>query len=319
MIESPAVASDGTYAYAAGGRFLGVSSGFYRYDPVADTWATLAPLLTGLYDARAAYAANVNKVYVFGGLDATFTVLNTTYIYDIATNSWTTGAPMPAGRYFPNVAYYAGNGKIYVIGGFGPTPNVEADQTWEYDPVADTWNTTRASIPVPMAASATSIVGQNIYLAGSLGVPHGTTFHYRYDILANSWAAMAPVPVPVYEAAGAAVGSQTYVIGGGNPFVGASATRQDRITASLRAPAASYTSTYIYDTLSNSWTTGPSTNVAHAFTGGTAIGNRLLVVAGYDGMNDTNVVETATTAGTPSGLLYGSTGDVNASGGGDSG
>ena len=47
---------------------------------------------------------------------------------------------MPAGRYFPNVAYYAGNGKIYVIGGFGPTPNVEADQTWEYDPVADTWN-----------------------------------------------------------------------------------------------------------------------------------------------------------------------------------
>ena len=112
---------------------------------------------------------------------------------------------------------------------------------------------------------------------------------------------MAPVPVPVYEAAGAAVGSQTYVIGGGNP------------------PAASYTSTYIYDTLSNSWTTGPSPNVAHAFTGGTAIGNRLLVVAGYDGMNDTNVVETATMAGTPSGLLYGSTGDVNASGGGDSG
>jgi N-acetylneuraminic acid mutarotase len=298
ILESPAVASDGTYAYSAGGGMNFVpTNGFYRYDPVANAWTTLALLPTALFDARAAYAANVNKIYVFGGIDAVFNVLNTTYVYDIATDSWTTGAAMPAPRFFPAVAYYSANGKIYVIGGLDAS-FTEASQTWEYDPVADTWDTSRADIPVPMGGSATSIVDQNIYLAGSFGAG-GTTLHYRYDILANSWTQMADVPAPVYEAAGAAVGSQTYVVGGGNPAVGASATRQARIAALVKAPAVSYNTTYIYDTLSDTWTSGPNTNVAHAFTGGTAIGNLLIVVAGFDGTGDTDTVETALAEGGP--------------------
>jgi Kelch motif/Galactose oxidase, central domain len=298
ILESPALASDGTYAYSAGGGMNFVpTTGFYRYDPVADAWTTLAPLPAGLQDARAAYAANVNKIYVFGGIDAGFNVLNTNYVYDIATDSWTTGAAMPAARFFPAVAYYSANGKIYVIGGLDAS-FLEASQTWEYDPVADTWDTSRADIPVAMGGSATSIVDQNIYLAGSFGAG-ATTLHYRYDILADSWTQMADLPAPVYEAAGAAVGSQTYVVGGGNPAVGAWATRQARVAALARAPAVSYNTTYIYDTLSNTWTSGPNTNVAHAFTGGTAIGNLLIVVAGFDGTADTNTVETALAEGSP--------------------
>jgi N-acetylneuraminic acid mutarotase len=186
ILESPAVSSDGTFAYSAGGGMNFVpTNGFYRYDPIANAWATLASLPQALFDARAAYAANVNKIYVFGGIDAGFNVLNTTYIYDIATDSWTPGADMPAARFFPAVAYYDANGKIYVIGGLDSN-FVEASQTWEYDPVADTWDASRASIPVAMGGSATSIVDQNIYLAGSFGAG-GTTLHYRYDILADSW------------------------------------------------------------------------------------------------------------------------------------
>src|SRR6266513_2617465 len=175
ILESPAVASDGTYAYSAGGGMNFVpTNGFYRYDPVANAWTTLASLLTALFDAHAAYAANVNKIYVFGGIDAGFNVLNTTYIYDIATDSWATGASMPGPRFFPAVAYYGANGKIYVIGGLDAS-FLEANQTWEYDPVADTWDTSRTSIPVAMGGSATSIVDQNIYLAGSFGATGGTT------------------------------------------------------------------------------------------------------------------------------------------------
>jgi N-acetylneuraminic acid mutarotase len=298
ILESPAVSSDGTFAYSAGGGMNFVpTNGFYRYDPVADTWTTLASLPQALFDAHATYAANVNKIYVFGGIDASFNVLNTTYVYDIATDSWTTGAAMPAPRFFPAVAYYGANGKIYVIGGLDAS-FLEASQTWEYDPVADTWDTSRADIPVAMGGSATSIVDQNIYLAGSFGTG-GTTLHYRYDILADSWTQMADVPAPVYEAAGAAVGSQTYVVGGGNPAVGAWATTQARIAALVKAPVTSYNTTYIYDIPSNTWTSGPNTNVAHAFTGGTAIGNLLIVVAGFDGTGDTNTVETALAEGSP--------------------
>ena len=296
IVEAPAVASDGSYAYSAGGALsLIPTNGFYQYDPVADLWTALAPLPQALVDALAAYSANVNKIYVFGGLDAGIAVLNTTQIYDIATDTWSTGASMPDGRYFLNVVY-SSNGKIYVIGGFD-TNFGEASQTWEYDPVADKWDTSRTDIPVAMAGSATSIVGEYIYLAGSYG-SGGTNLHYRYNISGNSWAAMAPVPVAVFAAAGAAVGSNTYLIGGGIPSFGP-ATRQARIAASMRAPAASYNSTYIYDTTTDSWTVGPNTNVAHYFTDGTAIGNRLIVVAGFDGSDDTKTVEIALTAGIP--------------------
>ena len=299
VIQSPAVSTDGTYAYSGGGsdNFVPID-GFYRYDPVADMWTTLASLPQALFDARATYATSVNKIYVFGGLDAGSNVLNTTYIYDIATDSWTTGAAMPAARFFPAVAYYGANGKIYVIGGLDGS-FLEANQTWEYDPVADTWDTSRTSIPVAMGGSATSIVDQNIYVAGSYGATGGTTFHYRYDILADSWMQMADVPAPVYEAAGPAVGSHTYVVGGGNPAVGAWATKQARVAAVVKAPAVPYNTTYIYDISSNTWASGPNTNVAHAFTGGTAIGNLLIVVAGGEDDGNTNTVETALAEGTP--------------------
>ncbi len=251
--------------------------------------------------AGIAYAANTNKIYVFGGIDPNFFVLNTTQIYDIATNTWTMGAPMPdaAGRYFPAAAYDAANGKIYVIGGFDGATVSEQSQTWEYDPVANTWNTSRAPIPVPMGGAGYSIVGQFVYLAGHWNNGFASTDHYRYDIVADSWTAVAPVPVPIYRPAAAGVGTQEFLVGGGDPNISASATQQERVAASMRAPATSYTSTYIYDTISNSWTTGPNTNVPHSFTGGTVIANLLfLVVGGFDGVSgDTNVVESSQLAG----------------------
>ena len=56
------------------------------------------------------------------------------------------------------------------------------------------------------------------------------------------------------------------------------------------------------DTGCNSWTTGPNTNVAHSFTGGTAIGSTLLVIGGYNGTNDVNTVEKSV-VGVPCGTL----------------
>jgi hypothetical protein len=54
VIQSPAVSTDGTYAYSGGGsnNFVPID-GFYRYDPVADMWTTLASLPQALFDARA--------------------------------------------------------------------------------------------------------------------------------------------------------------------------------------------------------------------------------------------------------------------------
>ena len=288
-IESPAVASDGTYAYSAGGSSGGATNGVFRYDPAANTWTSLAALPTALYATRAVYAANTNAVYVFGGYNGS--VLSTTYKYNIATNTWTTGAAMPSGRYFPNVAYDNVNGKIYVIGGFDSS-FTEANQTWEYDPVANTWNTSRANIPMAMAGSGTSIVGQFIYLAGSWNAGAGSTTHYRYNVATDAWTLMSPLPVAIYEPATGIAGGQIYLIGGGNPSV---ADGQGELPGlrSHKSPSTSFASTYVYTIAGNSWAPGPATNVPHSFTGGTTIGNRLLVVGGFDGGADTNTVEMA--------------------------
>ena len=300
IIESPAVTSDGTFGYSAGGNNQGTpTNAVYRYDPVANTWTPLANVITGFSDAGIAYSVNTNKIYVFGGIDPNFNVLATTQIYDIGSNTWSMGAPMPdpSGRYFAAAAYCFFNGKIYVIGGFDGTTFSEQSQTWEYDPGANTWNTSRVPIPVAMGGAGYSIIGGVVYLAGHWNGGVASTDHYRYDILDDSWSAVAPVPVPMYRPAAAGVGAQEYLVGGGSPFIGPSANAQARKTASMKAPAISYTSTYIYDTGTNTWSIGPSTNVPHSFPGGTAIGNRLLVVAGYNGTTDTNTVETTTICG----------------------
>ncbi len=297
--ESVSVSSDGTFAYAVGGfdPVNGPSNSFNQYDPVADSWTALPNIPTGFYDAPSVYAPNTNSIYVFGGFDTNFVVRDITQIYNITTGTWTTGAPMPDpnGRYFASAAYY--NGKIYVIGGFDGATFSEQSQTWEYDPVADTWDTSRAPIPVAMGGAGYSIVGQFIYLAGHWNGGAASTDHYRYDVVADSWTQMAPVPVPIYRPDAAAIGTDTYLVGGGNPSlsgrVGQAAKR-----ASARAPATSYNSTYIYDTLSDTWSSGPNTNVAHSFTGGTAIGTKLIVVTGFDGVSgDTNTVELADAGG----------------------
>src|SRR5204863_7037377 len=60
----------------------------------------------------------------------------------------------------------------------------------------------------------------------------------------------------------------------------------------MARPDTSFSTTYVYDTVNDSWTTGPNLNVAHSFTGGTAVGNDLFLVGGFDGVTgDTNTVE----------------------------
>jgi N-acetylneuraminic acid mutarotase len=320
--ESVSVSSDGTFAYAVGGfdPNIGPTNAFNQYDPIGDTWTPLPNIPGAFYDAPSVYDPTTNSVYVFGGIDATFTPSNVLQIYNVGTGIWTTGTPMPGARYFAGAAYYGGTDKIYVIGGFDST-FIETNTTWEYDPLTDTWNTSRANIPIPLGGSGYSIVGQNIYMAGTWNGGAGSTVHYRYDIVADSWTQMADVPVAIYRPDSAAIGTNTYLVGGGNPSVAPRSKARKAAKGpkmphpSMRSPATSYNSTYVYDTTTDTWSSGPNTNVAHSFTGGTAIGTKLIVVTGFDGVSgDTNTVEasdcgagggsptpTPTPTGTPSG------------------
>ena len=275
-MESPATATDGTSVYSAGGLANGVaSSGFYRFNATADAWTALPSLPAALYAARGAYAASTHAFYVFGGRDGN-KVYETTYKYNINIETWTTTAPMPAARYAANVVCDNVTGKIFVIGGFDAANN-ESNQTWEYDPVANSWNTSRANMPMPMAGSGTSIVGQFIYLVGSWNGGIGSTSHQRYDIINDIWEERASPPVALYNAVAAATGGRIYLMGA-PPVAGGS-------SAGCRF-------TYVYDIGSNSWTNGLITNAAHASAGGVAVNGQLLLIAGSNKSGtDTSAVE----------------------------
>jgi serine/threonine-protein kinase PknK len=113
--EHLAAASDGTYVYAIGGRFLSSdknSAALERFDPASGSWKKLV----GMPTPRGSYGATYidGRIVVVGGEEPT-QVLNVVEMYDIAEGTWSTLAPMPTPRHAEVVAT-VGN-TIYCIGG----------------------------------------------------------------------------------------------------------------------------------------------------------------------------------------------------------
>ena len=306
-LESPALGSDGTLMYCAGG-FLnqtGPTDATYSYDPSSDTWTPLASMVGPRYAIHGVYAPNVNKFYVFGGIDENFVAQPTTQIYDVASNTWSTGTdyPNPDGFYFPGVVYDDASGKIYVIGGFDGVTFTEQTNNWIYDPTTDTWDTaTAAPIPVAVGGAGTTTDSGVIYVMGTWNGGTGSTMNQIYTIGApGSWTTGADIPAPYYDPGTADLTGLIYLMGGGNPDVAGgdstSALRGPKGIKGLqrRRPNTSYTDVRYYNPATDSWATTPSLNQARSFTAGTNVGNnRAIVVGGFDGVSgDTNTAETA--------------------------
>ncbi|OBF10736.1 serine/threonine-protein kinase [Mycobacterium sp. 852002-10029_SCH5224772] len=128
--EHLAAASDGTYMYTVGGRFLSSdknSAAFERFDPQAGTWNTLVDMPT----PRGSYGATFidGRIVAVGGEEPT-RVLGVAEMYDIADGKWATLPPLPTPRHAEAVATVGHT--VYCIGGAnrptheGPVATVEA-------------------------------------------------------------------------------------------------------------------------------------------------------------------------------------------------
>src|SRR2546423_1148726 len=168
-LYGPGADTDGTDIYSAGGYSLSLGGDLatlYRSTNGGMTWGTLAPVPVPTTLPGFVYAPNVNKLFMFGGANnTTGTVYNTTRIYDIATNTWTTGATMPGPRHQMAAGYY--NGKIYVAAGHTTvSQGSDSNAIWEYDPVANTWNTSRANMPASLGGPGYGMINGNRYVTG---------------------------------------------------------------------------------------------------------------------------------------------------------
>ncbi len=163
--------------YAIGG--LGTSnkalSSVEYYDPVADTWNTVASLPQAVYSATAA-SDGVGHIFVFGGDNASGQPLSTVYRYTIATNTWDTASDMPVAASGAS-AVYASYGMIYVIGGLSSSGALSSVNV--YDPVIDQWST-ETSLPNAVYDAAVVIDGSgNVDVAGgynAAGIPVADVF-----------------------------------------------------------------------------------------------------------------------------------------------
>ena len=142
---------------------------FNRYDPVADAWTTLANMPTAAFMALLLFITRLPIRF-------TCSVAKMPQAAPIITSPGFTMSRPAHGllapicrtpvRSFMASGYNSTNGKIYLVSGYN-TGDVSSAQpnTWEYDPVANTF-TERAPIPHAIGGAASGIINGHLYVAG---------------------------------------------------------------------------------------------------------------------------------------------------------
>jgi len=194
-------------------------------------WARLAPFPE---PAEELYGATVNgKMYVLGGYGER---IGKVFEYDPASDRWTKKKTMQLPVHHQAMVPY--NGKIYIFGGFTQSPSeagwTPVDNSWEYDPVADTWKAL-APMPGKRGSAVVSEVGGKMYVIGGATMAPNSrdtaifgagpamvlTRNQVYDPATDTWGDRAPMAVGRNHAYAGAVNGKIYVIGGriGHAFV----------------------------------------------------------------------------------------------------
>jgi len=222
----------------------------------------------------------------------------------LAQSPWTIKNALPTARYDLSAAVV--NGKIYVMGGQATgvgegapaSPKVE-----EYDPMTDSWDTTKASMPTARNSFSSSTANSKIYVFG--GQTHAVTTSIssveEYDPQTDTWDSIkTAMPDSRVASSASVIGGKIYVIGGWN-YVGPNITP--------------YRNVWVYDPLTDAWDDSTrmdmptpraylSTSVfdgkIYAFGGGNATTTALSTVEAYDPVTNT----WATKASMPAGRSY---------------
>ena len=197
--------------------------------PSPGRWGRLAPLPEKSEEFS---FGDVNgKIYLIGGLPvAGKGPLGLVQEYDPSTDKWTRKKDMPLATHHAAIAPY--QGKLYLFGGQiqpqpgGPT-QVPINNSWEFDPVADTWKAL-APMPTTRTSPVAVEVGGKIYVIGGASVHPGqkvvslsTTVPHRaldtnevYDPATNTWATRMTMPTARSHMAAGVVNGKIYLIGG---------------------------------------------------------------------------------------------------------
>jgi len=266
----------------------------WSYDPVANAWTELEPagVMPPARSAHSmAYDPVTHRLIMFGGSGDTGRSLNDTWSYDSVAGSWAELEPagtLPTPRGGHSMTHDPTRGRLIVFGG-GVSQTALTNDTWSYDPIANTWTELEPSSPLPPARWAHSVIYDPVLrclvmFGGSCdtGTPFNDT--WAYDPAANNWTELKPSsPLPSARSAH----SMAYDLTGGRLVMFGG---QDSGGTSLD-------DAWVYDSSANTWRelepsgAQPVARAGHVMVYDPA-GGRLVMFGGhsigsYDVLNDT--------------------------------
>jgi hypothetical protein len=184
----------------------------YAYDPVADSWSTMASPLTPSFSLPAVFAFG-NELWVIGGRDNVsrhgYPPSQEVQIYNSLTNSWRFGPALNNPRYW-STAGGAINGRAYVAGGIDlpsedypydylnsmesisyvpcSTPVLVGHVTWQGRPSQPhALQQSPITLTLKMGATEVNFLSQNTDASGFFTAPIGSLASGTY-----SWRAKGP-------------------------------------------------------------------------------------------------------------------------------
>lgn len=253
------------------GAYSGATDANDAYDPVSDSWQTMARLPRPLNHVCAVGIGTT--LYVIGGFDPTTgnRPVDVTYAFDPTTNTWSLRAPMPTPR--GALACAAVGETIYAIG--GATPAGDTGTTEAYDPASDTWRTDLAAMPTPREHVASAALDGLIHVFGgrspSIGIDGAA--HEVYDPAGDGWTTAASLPTGRSGIGAAVLAGRIHVLGG----------EADHTFEQNEA----------YDPATGTWLTFAPLPTPRHGVGVVTVGNAIYVLAGgrQPGDSRSNIVE----------------------------
>lgn len=181
-----------------------------------------------------------------------------------ASSRWIARAALPAAR--TRAAAFGVGGRIYLVGGAIEPQGV--GDLMVYEPRTNTWRI-GASKPTPLRLAAGAVMSGVIYMpAGTDAAGAPTAVFESYDVEAERWAVLPPLPRAMAGHVVATVGERVYVFGG------------------RLADENFNTSGYVYDRMALRWTRIAGLPTVRSQAAAAVVNGRIYVVGGTDGRRE---------------------------------
>ncbi|MFZ1686703.1 MAG: kelch repeat-containing protein [Flavobacteriales bacterium] len=196
------------------------------------------------YPVYSTYGFTVDeRIFSGGGVTdiVPLALVDSFYEYNSSTDTWMQRAPLPGlTRYGTHGFNITSTGKGYVVCGWHDNiPQVQLDDLWEYDPIADSWDQ-KANFPGPPRYSLVS-VGTSTKAYAGLGYNPWYNDWYEYDPASDTWTQKTSFPGTARQASNAFVLNDQVYVGMGASSVG-------------NGTSIFYNDLYRYDPATDSWT-----------------------------------------------------------------